>query len=170
MSVKILSDKLYAKWFIGQRNDVVIFRQGSGWESLPLFPQFLFQGIGDLLQRFIRLFKAEGFDFDEDLDRLFVLSLIDMIGFDIQCAEELSDQVVETQILFPSVLQHKIVGPFLFEQRYSSGILSAEVLVEQKRGKRLFYAFELGIEGTIVEVDLFDDRIAFDVVVTVVEF
>ena len=88
----------------------------------------------------------------------------------MQCAKKLSDQVVEAQILFSSVLQHKIVGPSLFEQRYGSGILSVEVLVKQKRGKRFLYAFEFGIEGTIVEVDLFDDRIAFDVVVTVVKF
>jgi hypothetical protein len=45
-----------------------------------------------------------------------------------------------------------------------------EMLCKKKRGKGFFYALELGIEGTIVEMDLLDDRIAFDVVVTVIEF
>jgi len=44
------------------------------------------------------------------------------------------------------------------------------VLGKQKRGEGFLYALELGIEGTIVKMDLFDDRIVFDVVMIVVEF
>jgi hypothetical protein len=45
-----------------------------------------------------------------------------------------------------------------------------EMLCKKKRGKGFFYALEFGIEGTIVEMDLLDDRIAFDVIAIVIEF
>ncbi len=99
-----------------------------------------------------------------------MFALIDMVIFYTQCSEKLFGQVVEALMLFTPVLQYKVVGQSLFEQRYGDGVLSVEMLCKKKRGKGLFYALEFGIEGTIVETDPFDDRIAFDVVVIVIKF
>jgi len=122
------------------------------------------------LQRIVSLFKGERFDLDEDLDGLFMLALIDMVLFDTECSKKLFDKMVETPVLFTSVFEYKIVGEsFFVQKRCGDGVLSVEVLAKQKRGEGFLYALELGIEGTIVEMDLFDDRIVFDVVVTVIE-
>jgi len=96
--------------------------------------------------------------------------LIDMVVLYMQRSEKLFDQVEEAPMLFTPVLQYKIVGQSLFKQRYCNGVLSVEMLCKKKRGKGFFYALEFGIEGTIVEMDLLDDRIAFNVVVIVIEF
>jgi len=99
-----------------------------------------------------------------------MFALIDMAIFDIKCSEELFDKVVEPLVLFAPVLEYKVVGKTLFVQkRCGDGVLSVKVLAKQKRGEGFLYALELGIECTIVEMDLFDDRIAFDVVVTAIE-
>ncbi len=95
---------------------------------------------------------------------------VDVIIRYIQCPEKLFDQVVETLMLFTAILKYKVVCQSLFKQRYGNGVLSVEVLGKKKRGEGFFYALEFGIEGTIVEVDPFDDRIAFDVVVIVIKF
>ena len=44
------------------------------------------------------------------------------------------------------------------------------MLFDDQVRERFFYALELGIEGSIVELYLFDDRGAFDVVMICVEF
>ena len=96
--------------------------------------------------------------------------LIDMVVLYMQRSEKLFDQVEEAPMLFTPVLQYKIVGQSVFKQRYCNSVLSVEMLCKKKRSKGFFYALEFGIEGTIVEMDLIDDRIAFNVVVIVIEF
>ncbi|WP_041672657.1 hypothetical protein [Sulfurovum sp. NBC37-1] len=99
-----------------------------------------------------------------------MFALIDMVIFNTECSEKLFDKVVETLVLIAPVLEYKIVGqPPFVQKRCGDGILSVEVLGKQKRGEGLFYELELGIEGPVIEMDLFDNRLAFDVVVTVVE-
>jgi len=123
------------------------------------------------LQRVVSFLYGKRFDLYEYLNGLFIFSLIDMVIFNTKCSEKLSDKIGETQMLIAPVFEYEIVSEtFFIEKRCSDGVLSVEVLGQKKRSKGFLYAFELGIEGTIVEVDLFDDRIAFDVVVTVVEF
>jgi len=103
--------------FIGKCNDIVRFGQGSGGQCLPFFSQFLFECVGDLLQCIVSLIKGERFDLYEDLDGLFMLALIDMVLFDTERSEELFDKMVETQVLFTSVFEYKIVGESFFVQK-----------------------------------------------------
>jgi len=94
-----------------------------------------------------------------------MFALINVIVCNSQCSEKLFDEIVETLVFLASVLKKEIVCQPVFKQRHGNGVLSVEMLCKKKWGEGLFYALELGIEGTIVEMDFLDDRIAFDVVV-----
>ena len=73
-------------------------------------------------------------------------------------------QIIKTLILFPFVFHDQIIGMIIFKKWNSNGVLFVEVLLNEKFSKWFFYTFKLGIEGTIVELYLFDDRGAFYVV------
>lgn len=71
----------------------------------------------------------------------------------------------KTLILIPFIIKHKIVGMIVFEQRYCDDVLSLYMLFDDKICKMFVNALKFGIEGSIVELNLFDDRGAFNVVV-----
>jgi len=70
---------------------------------------------------------------------------------------------------FSFVLYEQIVSFAVLEQWRGNGILFADMLLQKQRSERFVYAFELGVEGTVVKMYLFDDRGALDVVVIRVE-
>jgi len=79
--------------------------------------------------------------------------------------KKMFDQRNETLILFPFVLHDQIVCTVLCQERYGNGILFVKMLFYDKIGEGFVNALKFGVEGTIVELYLFDDRGAFDVVV-----
>ena len=113
----------------------------------------------------IGFIKGKGFDLYENLDSLFIFSPVDVIVCNVQCSKKLFGQIVKTLIFFTLVLKDKIVCPSVFKQRYGNGILSFKMLCKKKRGEGVFYAFKLGIEGTVVELNAFNNRGTLKVVV-----
>ena len=75
--------------------------------------------------------------------------------------------MVEPLVLFPFVFDHEIVGISLFKQRCGNNKFALQMLFEEQGGKRFVDTFELRIESAVVEDDLFNDAVAFDVVVAV---
>lgn len=73
-------------------------------------------------------------------------------------------EVIETLMLFAFVFEYQIVCMSIFQERYGNSILFIEVLFDDKIGKRFIDALKFGVEGTIVERYLFDDRRAFNIV------
>ena len=71
----------------------------------------------------------------------------------------------ELQCLIAFVLKYKVLRFAIFNQGNGNGILFVQVLAEKKRGKGFVDAFELGVEGAVVELYLFDNARTFDVVV-----
>ena len=103
--------------------------------------------------------------FYKNLYSLLVFTLVDVIVFDNQCVKKMFDEMIKPLVLFTFIFQDKIVRMILFEQWCCDDILSLKMLFEQEWGEGFIYAFKLGIEGTIVECDLLNNRISFDVVV-----
>jgi len=75
------------------------------------------------------------------------------------------DQMVKPLVLFPFVLDHEIVGISLFKQWCSNDKFALQMLFEKQGSKRFVDTFELCIKGAVIENDLFNDTVAFDIVV-----
>ena len=58
----------------------------------------------------------------------------------------------------------------VFEQRYRNDVLSVYMLFNDKVSKGFVDTFKFGVESTIVELYLFDNRGAFNVVMISNEF
>ena len=71
----------------------------------------------------------------------------------------------ETLVLIPFVIKYKIVCMIVFEQRYSDDVLSVYMLFDDKVSEGFVDTLKFGVEGTIVELYLFDDRWTFNIVV-----
>ncbi len=80
------------------------------------------------------------------------------------------DKVSEPLILISLIVKYKIVGKVLFKQGDSNDVLSVKMLLDDKVAEWFVYAFKFCIEGTIVELYLFDDRGTFNVVMICVKF
>ena len=65
--------------------------------------------------------------------------------------------MVETLILTPFVLDDKILCLSLFEQGDGDGVLFVKMLLPEQRGQRFIDTLKFGVEGTVVELYLFDD-------------
>jgi hypothetical protein len=104
-------------------------------------------------------------DPDENLYLLLIFSPVDMVIFNPYRLKKVLDKRCKTLMFRPFVFEYQIVGKALFEQGYGDGVLLVEMLLEKQGSERLLYALELGIEGTVVEADLFDDGRTLDVVV-----
>ena len=79
--------------------------------------------------------------------------------------EQVFYEIVEPLMLFTFVFQYKIISMVIFYERYGNTVLSVKVLFNDEVSERFIYTLKFGIEGTIVELYLFDDRRAFNVVV-----
>jgi len=92
-----------------------------------------------------------------------------MIPHYLHSLEEVFDKIIETLMFFTFVFQYKIICMAIFYKRYGNRVLFIEVLLNEKLCKRFLNTLEFSIEGTIVELDLFDDRGTFNVVMICIE-
>lgn len=126
--------------------------------------------IGNFLKSLFRFIKGHPVHLNKDLDTLFNFPLVNMICFNMHGFKEMLNEVVETLMFFTFILQYQVVCAVILHQRHGNVVLSVEMLFDDELCQRLVYTLEFGVEGTIVELYLFDDRRAFNVVVVCRKF
>ena len=67
-------------------------------------------------------------------------------------------------MLFALVFEYQVVCMPFCQERYGNSVLFVEVLFDDKIGEGFIDTLKFGVEGTIVERYLFDDRRAFNIV------
>ncbi len=107
---------------------------------------------------------------DKRLYLLFILSFKQCEVLYTFCPKKMFDKWYEALILLTLILDDQIVCQSLFEQWNGNGVVSIEVLLYKQGGQWLVDTLELGVEGAVVKLYLFDNAGSLDVVVVALKF